>query len=200
MNRMASKRIDFYSAYNKKPAMSGKKQKKLKLLAPLIALLAVFCVILGGFFIKLCVTKSRLSEELSYASDPSVIAKYDEYKKLDAKKTDLLVKLDTMRTTRQALSTFPAIDSKLFEKVEASCGKTVVESYEYTEETAVFQILGSSAGVENVANFAQKLEQLGIFDNIGYTGYFKGGADGPYQFTISCICKGSEISKDGDAK
>ncbi|MEG1304664.1 MAG: hypothetical protein RSD19_03670 [Oscillospiraceae bacterium] len=78
MNRMASKRIDFYSAYNKKPAMSGKKQKKLKLLAPLIALLAVFCVILGGFFIKLCVTKSRLSEELSYASDPSVIAKYDE--------------------------------------------------------------------------------------------------------------------------
>ena len=164
----AKKELDLLRSYRR--LMRGEKGRSGLLhhfLTPAAACLLV-CVLIWGVLLLRNSSLSSLTDDVNdWLLDPAV--------------TD-------------ALATYPQVDSALISRIGAAGGAEVSMSLTgYDADTGALRFDAQSTSVIDIPGYVLKLQSLGLFRKVDYTGYTY--EDGVYVLSLNCILLGEEAAE-----
>ena len=93
-----------------------------------------------------------------------------------------------------ALATYPQVDSELISRIGAAGGAEVSMSLTgYDAVTGALRFVAKSSSVIDIPGYVLKLQSLGLFRKVDYTGYTY--EDGMYVLSLNCILQGKETAE-----
>ena len=93
-----------------------------------------------------------------------------------------------------ALATYPQVDSALISRIGAAGGAEVSMSLTgYDADTGALRFDAQSTSVIDIPGYVLKLQSLGLFRKVDYTGYTY--EDGMYVLSLNCILQGKETAE-----
>lgn len=185
----ANKELDLLRSYRR--LMRGEKGRSGLLhhfLTPAVACLLV-CVLIWGVLLLMNSSLSSLTDDVNdWLLDPAVTQQYSEA--ADRQQyNDRLVQALT-----DALATYPQVDSALISRIGAAGGAEVSMSLTgYDADTGALRFDAQSTSVIDIPGYVLKLQSLGLFRKVDYTGYTY--EDGMYVLSLNCILQGKETAE-----
>lgn len=185
----ANKELDLLRSYRR--LMRGEKGRSGLLhhfLTPAAGCLLV-CVLIWGVLLLMNSSLSSLTDDVNdWLLDPAVTQQYSEA--ADRQQyNDSLVQALT-----DALATYPQVDSALISRIGAAGGAEVSMSLTgYDADTGALRFDAQSTSVIDIPGYVLKLQSLGLFRKVDYTGYTY--EDGMYVLSLNCILQGKETAE-----
>lgn len=185
----ANKELDLLRSYRR--LMRGEKGRSGLLhhfLTPAAGCLLV-CVLIWGVLLWRNSSLSSLTDDVNdWLLDPAVTQQYSEA--ADRQQyNDSLVQALT-----DALATYPQVDSALISRIGAAGGAEVSMSLTgYDADTGALRFDAQSTSVIDIPGYVLKLQSLGLFRKVDYTGYTY--EDGMYVLSLNCILQGKETAE-----
>ncbi len=172
----ANKELDLLRSYRR--LMRGEKGRSGLLhhfLTPAAACLLV-CVLIWGVLLLMNSSLSSLTDDVNaWLLDPAVTQQYSE-------------------AATDALATYPQVDSALISRIGAAGGAEVSMSLTgYDADTGALRFDAQSTSVIDIPGYVLKLQSLGLFRKVDYTGYTY--EDGMYVLSLNCILQGKETAE-----
>ena len=185
----AKKELDLLRSYRR--LMRGEKGRSGLLhhfLTPAAACLLVCVLIWGVLLLRNSSLSSRTDDVNDWLLDPAVTQQYSEA--ADRQQyNDSLVQALT-----DALATYPQVDSALISRIGAAGGAEVSMSLTgYDADTGALRFDAQSTSVIDIPGYVLKLQSLGLFRKVDYTGYTY--EDGMYVLSLNCILQGKETAE-----
>lgn len=189
---MKNKNIDFLKVYNRKPEMSSGKKSIFIFAGAAAAVAVVFGVSALGMNARLRALDAQCKSEQAYINDPTVQEKYASYEETLSEYNRELALSDELQDAMTAIKSYPSVNSPLLRSVTDAAGDTVdIESFEYSDESGALRLTGYSDDVFEASSYANRLEGLDRFLEVGYHGYELEGEDNSsyYYFEDECAVK-----------
>ena len=185
----ANKELDLLRSYRR--LMRGEKGRSGLLhhfLTPAAVCLLVCVLIWGVLLLRNSSLSSRTDDVNDWLLDPAVTQQYSEA--ADRQQyNDSLVQALT-----DALATYPQVDSALISRIGAAGGAEVSMSLTgYDADTGALRFDAQSTSVIDIPGYVLKLQSLGLFRKVDYTGYTY--EDGMYVLSLNCILQGKETAE-----
>ena len=182
----ANKELDLLRSYRR--LMRGEKGRSGLLhhfLTPAVGCLLV-CVLIWGVLLLMNSSLSSLTDDVNdWLLDPAVTQQYSDR---------LLQALGQVQALTDALATYPQVDSALISRIGAAGGAEVSMSLTgYDADTGALRFDAQSTSVIDIPGYVLKLQSLGLFRKVDYTGYTY--EDGMYVLSLNCILQGKETAE-----
>lgn len=182
----AKKELDLLRSYRR--LMRGEKGRSGLLhhfLTPAAACLLV-CVLIWGVLLWRNSSLSSLTDDVNaWLLDPAVTQQYSDR---------LVQALGQVQALTDALATYPQVDSALISRIGAAGGAEVSMSLTgYDADTGALRFDAQSTSVIDIPGYVLKLQSLGLFRKVDYTGYTY--EDGMYVLSLNCILQGKETAE-----
>ena len=200
----AKKELDLLRSYRR--LMRGEKGRSGLLhhfLTPAAACLLVCVLIWGVLLWRNSSLSSRTDDVNDWLLDPAVTQQYSEaadrqqYSEAADRQqyNDSLVQaLGQVQALTDALATYPQVDSALISRIGAAGGAEVSMSLTgYDADTGALRFDAQSTSVIDIPGYVLKLQSLGLFRKVDYTGYTY--EDGMYVLSLNCILQGKETAE-----
>ena len=182
----ANKELDLLRSYRR--LMRGEKGRSGLLhhfLTPAAGCLLV-CVLIWGVLMMMNSSLSSLTDDVNdWLLDPAVTQQYSEAADRQQYNDSLVQALGQVQALTDALATYPQVDSALISRIGAAGGAEV--SMSLTGYDA------QSTSVIDIPGYVLKLQSLGLFRKVDYTGYTY--EDGMYVLSLNCILQGKETAE-----
>ena len=183
----ANKELDLLRSYRR--LMRGEKGRSGLLhhfLTPAAGCLLV-CVLIWGV--------SRRTDDINdWLLDPAVTQQYSEAADRQQYNDSLVQALGQVQALTDALATYPQVDSALISRIGAAGGAEVSMSLTgYDADTGALRFDAQSTSVIDIPGYVLKLQSLGLFRKVDYTGYTY--EDGMYVLSLNCILQGKETAE-----
>ena len=102
--------------------------------------------------------------------------------------------LGQVQALTDALATYPQVDSALISRIGAAGGAEVSMALTgYDADTGALRFDAQSTSVIDIPGYVLKLQSLGLFRRVDYTGYTY--EDGMYVLSLNCILQGKETAE-----
>lgn len=200
MRQLQQKDLNFLKAVQTVQPIKKRNGKKGMLIAFPAVLLVAGLGSWGGLQWQYLTLNSAMEENAITVDNMAGDGQYQQA--LDAEKTlsALRAKVENARLARQALNSYPALTSGLFDQILECAGDSIrITGYSYSASDGLLVISGEAEGIGDAALFVGKLRVSGIFVSLGYTGYAKDSTGEPpvYLFSASGVLKGREADDSG---
>ena len=186
----ANKELDLLRSYRR--LMRGEKGRSGLLhhfLTPAAVCLLV-CVLIWGVLLLMNSSLSRRTDDVNdWLRDPAVVEQYSEAADRQQYNDSLVQALGQVQALTDALATYPQVDSALISRIGAAGGAEVSMALTgYDADTDA-----QSTSVIDIPGYVLKLQSLGLFRKVDYTGYTY--EDGMYVLSLNCILQGKETAE-----
>ena len=182
----ANKELDLLRSYRR--LMRGEKGCSGLLhhfLTPAAGCLLVCVLIWGVLLLRNSSLSSRTDDVNDWLLDPAVTQQYND---------SLVQALGQVQALTDALATYPQVDSALISRIGAAGGAEVSMSLTgYDADTGALRFDAQSTSVIDIPGYVLKLQSLGLFRKVDYTGYTY--EDGMYVLSLNCILQGKETAE-----
>lgn len=186
----ANKELDLLRSYRR--LMRGKKGRSGLLhhfLTPAAACLLVCVLLMMNSSLS-----SRTDDVNDWLLDPAVTQQYSEAADRQQYNDSLVQALGQVQALTDALATYPQVDSALISRIGAAGGAEVSMSLTgYDADTGALRFDAQSTSVIDIPGYVLKLQSLGLFRKVDYTGYTY--EDGMYVLSLNCILQGKETAE-----
>lgn len=144
------------------------------------------CVLIWGVLLLRNSSLSSLTDDVNdWLLDPAVTQQYSDR---------LVQALGQVQALTDALATYPQVDSALISRIGAAGGAEVSMSLTgYDADTGALRFDAQSTSVIDIPGYVLKLQSLGLFRKVDYTGYTY--EDGMYVLSLNCILQGKETAE-----
>ena len=138
---------------------------------------------------------SRRTDDVNdWLLDPAVTQQYSEAADRQQYNDSLVQALGQVQALTDALATYPQVDSALISRIGAAGGAEVSMSLTgYDADTGALRFDAQSTSVIDIPGYVLKLQSLGLFRKVDYTGYTY--EDGMYVLSLNCILQGKETAE-----
>ena len=146
-------------------------------------------------FLQMNRSLSHRTDDINdWLNDPTVIEQYNEAAEKQQRNDNLVQGLQQVRNLTDALATYPQVDSALISRIGAAGGAEVSMALTgYDAETGALRFDAQSSSVIDIPGYVLKLQSLGLFRKVDYTGYTY--EDGMYVLSLNCILQGKETAE-----
>ena len=178
----ANKELDLLRSYRR--LMRGEKGRSGLLhhfLTPAAVCLLVCVLIWGVLLLRNSSLSSRTDDINDWLLDPAVTQQYSEAADRQQYNDSLVQALGQVQALTDALATYPQVD-------EVSMSLTG-----YDADTGALRFDAQSTSVIDIPGYVLKLQSLGLFRKVDYTGYTY--EDGMYVLSLNCILQGKETAE-----
>ena len=187
----ANKELDLLRSYRR--LMRGEKGRSGLLhhfLTPAAACLLV-CVLIWGVLLLMNSSLRRRTDCINdWLRDPAVVEQYTEAADRQQYNDSLVQALGQVQALTDALATYPQVDSALISRIGAA-GSMALTGYD--ADTGALRFDAQSSSVIDIPGYVLKLQSLGLFRKVDYTGYTY--EDGMYVLSLNCILQGKETAE-----
>lgn len=123
-----------------------------------------------------------------WLNDPDSVSRYAEAEARAESADELERRLNSVGELSDRLSGYPTVDSALLERVAEAGGaglRVTVRGYDSTTGELLMQAESETA--LDASDYVEKLEELGLFESISYSGYV--WEDGLYRLRLRCVLR-----------
>ena len=169
----ANKELDLLRSYRR--LMRGEKGRSGLLhhfLTPAAVCLLV-CVLIWGVLLLMNSSLRRRTDGISdWLRDPAVTRQYSEAADRQQYNDSLVQTLGQVQALTDALATYPQVDSALISRIGAAGGAEVSMALTgYDADSGALRFDAQSSSVIDIPGYVLKLQSLGLFQKVDYTGY-----------------------------
>ena len=191
----ANKELDLLRSYRR--LMRGEKGRSGLLhhfLTPAAVCLLVCVLVWGVLLLRNSSLRRRTDDVNDWLRDPAVVEQYTEAADRQQYNDSLEQTLGQVQALTDALATYPQVDSALISRIGAAGGAEVSMALTgYDADTGALRFDAQSSSVIDIPGYVLKLQSLGLFQKVDYTGYTY--EDGMYVLSLNCTLQGKETAE-----